>query len=124
MEIIISGRHFEVDSGLKAYTEDRMQKLAEEYGKLTTARVVFHMERSWHVAEAHVNGKHLNLDARVQSRDMTVSVDGVFDKLEKQLRRHLEKMQMHRGSRSLDEIQDSEEADDVDDELEEELAEE
>lgn len=121
MEVIISGRHFEVDDGLKAFTEERVQRLADEYGKLNKVRIVLHQERSWQVAEAHLSGKHLNLDAHVQSRDMAVSVDGVVDKLETQLRRHLEKIQKHRIQRVMEDAPESDETDDLDDEYELEL---
>jgi len=99
MEVIISGRHIEVDEGIKAYATDKMQKLATEYPKLTTARVVLELERNWRLVEAHVNGKHLNLNAKAKSTDFHISIDPAADKLEKQLRKYLERIQEHRVQR-------------------------
>ena len=103
MEIIVSGRHFEVSDDLKKYAEDRLRKLGEEYPKVTTARLVFHMERSWHIAEAHVTGKHIELEAKAQTQDMYTSTDEAFAKIEKQLRKHLERMHEHKGAAHLGE---------------------
>lgn len=97
MEIIISGRHMDVTDELKAYIQERMQKLGNEYGKLVNARIVLEMERAWHIAEGHVTGKHLDLEATARTTDMYASVDEMVDKLEKQLRRYLEKVKEHRA---------------------------
>lgn len=96
MEIITSARHFDVSDELREYVEHKVNKLGEEYGKLTTARIVLSMERNWQVAEGHVTGKHLTVEGRASTSDMYASVDEMFDKLERQVRKHLEKMQEHR----------------------------
>lgn len=104
MEIILSARHFDVSDELKEYVGDKVGRLGEEYSKLTTARVVLSLERNWQVAEAHVNGKHLDLEAKASTNDMYASVDEMFDKLEKQLRRHLERLQEHRDITTISEV--------------------
>ena len=70
MEVILSARHFDVSEELKEYVGMKVGRLGEEYGKLTTARVVLSLERNWQVAEGHVNGKHLDLEARASTNDM------------------------------------------------------
>lgn len=96
MELIISGRHdVEIDQTIRGYIEERVGKLAEEYPKLTSARIVLEYERHWHLVEAHINGKQVTLEAKAKSRDFMVSTDTVVEKLERQLRKHLERMQNH-----------------------------
>lgn len=116
MDVIISSRHFEIDEALRQYTEQKINKLAADYPKLTTARVVMSLERNWQIVEAHVNGKHLTLNAKSQSNEMSVSVDTVFDKLEKQLRRYLEKVQEHRGGKEIEPEEEIVISDELDDE--------
>jgi putative sigma-54 modulation protein len=96
MEIIISGRHLDVSTDLKAYAEEKLAALGTDYSKLTTARMVLEMERSWHLAEAHINGKGVDMEATARTRDMYTSIDEAVAKLEKQLRRYLDKVQAHR----------------------------
>ena len=105
MEIIISGRHLGVTDEMKTYAEERLGKLSSEYGKLTTARVVMDLERNWHVVELHLSGKHLNLEAAAKTPDMYISVDTAVDKLERQLRRYVDRLQDHRGGPRLDELE-------------------
>jgi len=101
MEIIISGRHLDISDDLRAYAEERLTRLGQEYAKLTIARLVMEMERSWHLAEVHVTGKSLDLEADARSRDMYTSIDEAVAKIEKQLRRHLDKVQAHHRGLSL-----------------------
>jgi putative sigma-54 modulation protein len=96
MEIIISGRHFDITDELKAHTETQVARLAEEYSKLTIARVVLEMERSWQLAEIHLTGKNMDIEAKAKTRDMYQAVDEAVEKAEKQLRKQLEKIQQHR----------------------------
>ncbi len=100
MDIISSGRNLDVTPELRRHIEDRLRKLADEYPKLTTVRVVMAIERNWHVVEAHMNGKHLTLKARARTTDMYTSIDTVADKLEIQLRRHVERLREHRAKRT------------------------
>lgn len=115
MEVIVSARHFDVDESVKGYVFEKMNKLSEEYAKLTTARVVLSLERNWQVAEGHVTGKHLDMEASASTTDMYSSIDEMFDKLERQLRRHLEKMREHRHVPSLGEVLVEDTEDDLDD---------
>jgi putative sigma-54 modulation protein len=124
MELIITGKHIDIDETLKAYAESRFQKLADAYPKLTSARVILTKERNLQVAEAHIYGKHMTLNASEKSKDMAVSIDSVVDKLERQLRKHLERMHEHRAMHLAEAevaVLEAEEAKHADDDLGEDL---
>ncbi len=101
MDIILSARHMQLTDELRQYAEEKFAALTEEYHKLTTLRLVFAMERSWHLAEAHITGKNIDLEAKARTRDMYQSTDQIYDKLHRQLRKHLEKVHTHRQSQQL-----------------------
>jgi len=96
MEIIISGRHLPVSAELKSYAEEKLQKMASMFPKLTSARVVLGHEKAWQLVEITLNGKNLNLIATSRTEDMYVSVDDAADKLHKQLQKFVEKIHDHR----------------------------
>ena len=93
MEIIVSAKHYEIDDELKTLADTLTKKLESEFElqKLTSLRIVFSTERNWHVAEALLNGKRLTLNAKAVSNDMRQSLAKLIEKLEKQLRRYIEK---------------------------------
>ena len=103
MELIISGRHLEIDDIIRDYTQKRLQKLLAEYPHLTTVRVIMDLERNWRIAEICLNGKHLSLSAKAKTQDMFLSIDNAADKLETQLRKHYDRLQrLHRSGKLRD----------------------
>ncbi len=106
MEIIVSARHMELSDELREYAEGKFAPLAEEYSKLTNLRLVLETERCWHKAEGHLTGKHIDMEAKAETQDMYVSIDEVYEKLHKQLRKKLDKtINNHRKSQLLAEDQ-------------------
>ena len=101
MEVIVSARHFELGDELRTYAEAKVTELAQEHPKLTTVRVVLEFQRNWHMAEIHLNGKHLDLIASAKTDDMYASIDATAEKLERQFRKHLDKIQEHRDKESI-----------------------
>jgi putative sigma-54 modulation protein len=97
MEIIVSGRQFDVDSALRTYAEEKLARLASEYSKLTSARVVMSEERGRHIVEGHVYGKHMTLNAKGRSHVMHEAIDEAVDKLERQLRKRVDRIHDHRS---------------------------
>ena len=95
MEIIISGRHLDLTDQMRGHVEERVRKIVDEYPKFTSARVVLELERNWHLVEIQLHAKHLDLVAKGRTTDMYASVDEAAEKLEKQLRKYLDKVQAH-----------------------------
>lgn len=95
MEIILSGKHCEVSGELKAAAEQSIRKLVDDYQnqKISSVRLLFTAERNWQIVEVLLNGKNLTLHAKARTNDMRVSLANAIEKLDKQLRRYLEKIQ-------------------------------
>ncbi len=96
MEIIISGRHLPVSDDLKAYAEEKLQKIAAIFSKLTTVRIILDHEKAWQLVEITLHGKHLNLVSTARTEDMYKSIDEAVDKIDKQLHKYVEKIHDHR----------------------------
>ncbi|NLF16104.1 MAG: ribosome-associated translation inhibitor RaiA [Lentisphaerae bacterium] len=98
MEIIISGRQFEVDAALRDYAEEKVQQLTREYSKLTSARLVLSEERGRCVAEGHLAGKNMTLNATARGDSLPrMAIDEVVEKLERQLLKRVERIRDHRA---------------------------
>ncbi len=124
LELIMTGRHFDVPAELREHIADRFLALAEDNPKLTSARVVMEIERGRQLAEIHLHGKNLSVDATASSHDMYVSFESAFDKIEKQVRRHLERIQDHRPKKGeLKVIVEGEPSLAAEEEIEEEILE-
>ncbi|MFA6815563.1 MAG: HPF/RaiA family ribosome-associated protein [Lentisphaeria bacterium] len=93
MELIISVKHYDLSETDRKLAHDLADKLAEDYGKLNTLRMVMSTERNWYIVDALLNGKNVSLNAKARSTSMGASISNAIEKLDKQMRRYLEKVQ-------------------------------
>lgn len=95
MQINITGHHIEITDALRDYVTEKMQKLTRHFDHVTNAHVILTVEKQNQKAEAtvHVSGKDLFADHT--SEDMYASIDGLIDKLDRQVIKHKEKVGSH-----------------------------
>ncbi len=101
MQLIVSGKNFEVSDHLKEYVERKIGRLDRKLPTLTEARVELTLENTKNAAQSQVgqvtlrnNGTILRGEER--SSDFAASVDAVSDKLLKQIERYKTKRQRNR----------------------------
>jgi putative sigma-54 modulation protein len=109
MSIIISVRSGNISDTLKEYAEKKAQVIIEDYSKITSVRVILDTQKSRYKAEVIMRGKNINIEADQESYDMYDSIDTAMDKISKQLRRHLDKIQDHNKPVKLQKRKDEEE---------------
>ena len=102
MQLSISGHHVDVTDALKSYVEDKLQKLERHYDHITNAHVILTVEKLRQKAEATIHVSKGNLFADAEHEDMYAAIDSLIDKLDRQLKKHKEKLTDHRrGEASL-----------------------
>ncbi|WP_237057789.1 ribosome hibernation-promoting factor, HPF/YfiA family [Microbulbifer sediminum] len=96
MQVNISGRHLEVTSALRDYCLEKLDKLSHHNDLITNGQVTLSVEKQIQRAEAvvHVNGRDIFADS--EADDMYAAIDGLTDKLDRQLIKHKEKLRAHR----------------------------
>ena len=96
MQVIISGRHVSVTKGMKKYCEDKLRPVLDHDNlKISTARVILNVEKERHFAEVVVSMKNHTLEADAETLDMYQSIDKTVDKIDRQIRKVLDKVQHH-----------------------------
>lgn len=95
MHIDISGQHVEVTEALKEYVLGKMQKIERHFDHVTDAHVVLQVEKQRQIAEATVHVSGSKLFAQAVDENMYAAIDALVDKLDKQVRRHKEKIKDH-----------------------------
>lgn len=98
MQINVTGHHVELTPPLHEYVNTKMGRLERHFDHVTDIHVVLSVEKLRHKAEAtmHVSGGTLFADA-VQE-DMYAAIDSLTDKLDRQVKKHKEKMTDHHRS--------------------------
>jgi len=106
MNVVITGRHFEVTEGIKSHINEKIVKLDKFYHKILEAHVILSVEKFRHIAEITVIGKHIKVTATETTSDMYASIDMAIDSLEKQLRKLHDRIKEHRVKGSSGRIRD------------------
>jgi len=95
MQITISGHQLDVTPPLKQYVSEKFERIGRHFDSVTNTTVVLHVEKTRHVAEATINTKGATLHANASAEDMYAAIDALVNKLDRQVRRHKEKLTNH-----------------------------
>jgi putative sigma-54 modulation protein len=95
MQINLTGHHIDITSAMRNYVHDKFDRLERHFTHVIDAHVILTVEKLRHKAEASmlVSGNRLFADA--VEDDMYAAIDGLVDKLDRQVVRHKEKLKDH-----------------------------
>lgn len=96
MKIIVNGRHLEITPALKSYAEEKLGKFDRYLSNITEAVVTLSIEKYRHKAEVLLKANGVMIQAEGVTGEIYSSIDGVVEKLEKQVKKYKEKMCSHR----------------------------
>ncbi|WP_308366524.1 MULTISPECIES: ribosome hibernation-promoting factor, HPF/YfiA family [unclassified Microbulbifer] len=96
MQINISGHHVELTDPIRDYCHSKLEKLSRHYDNITNAQVILSVEKLTQKAEARVHMNGHDLCATSEDEDLYAAIDALSDKLDRQLKKHKEKLQNHR----------------------------
>ncbi len=96
MQLNITGHHVDITPPMNEYVTGKMAKLERHFDNVTNVHVVLSVEKLRQKAEAtlHVSGAEIFADC--VDEDMYAAVDGLIDKLDRQVIKHKEKLGSHR----------------------------
>ena len=97
VQITLTGRHVDLSADVRAYVEEKANKLPRFYDRIHEIEFVIGHESEQFTAELIVRAdrKHTFVASETGPDTMTV-VDLIVDKMERQLRRHKEKNRNHK----------------------------
>ena len=98
MQIDVTGHHVELTDPLRNYVNEKFERLERHFDHVTDVHVVLSVEKLRHTAEAtiHISGGKLFADST--NEDMYAAIDSLTDKLDRQIKKHKEKLTDHHRS--------------------------
>ncbi len=95
MQLDVTGHHVEVTPALRLYVQNKIGRIERHFDAVTDVHCILTVEKLRHKAEAtvQVNGGRLYADSIEE--DMYAAIDGLIDKLDRQVKRHKEKLCDH-----------------------------
>lgn len=95
MQIILTGHHVDITDPLRDYVNSKMDRLERHFDNVTDIHVVLSVEKLRQKAEATINVNGGKIFADNTEEDMYAAIDGLVDKLDRQVKKHKEKLKDH-----------------------------
>jgi putative sigma-54 modulation protein len=97
MDIHVTGRHVNVTPALHDYAAKKLDHIGIDFPRVLSAHYILEVEKFRQIAELIIQcGNHITIEARHVSEDLYASIDGVVDKVARQMRKYKTKIQNHR----------------------------
>ena len=98
MQISITGHHVDLTPALRAYATEKLQRISRHFDHVISINVILKVENHNQVAEANVHAAGKTLFAQASDADMYAAIDDLSDKMDKQVRRHKDRIRGHHAS--------------------------
>ena len=106
MQINLTGHHVEITEALRNYVNEKMEKLERHFDKVSNTHVILSVEKDNQKAEATVHMSGNDIFAEAHEPDMYASIDSLVDKLDRQVKKHKEKLKNHLHHKPVEVPQD------------------
>lgn len=103
MQVSLSGHHVEITDSLRKYVNEKIERLDRHFDQALDIHVVLTVEKLRHKAEATMHVSGAKMHAECEQDDMYAAIDGMVDKLDRQGKKHKEKIKSHRNKGDIPE---------------------
>jgi putative sigma-54 modulation protein len=100
MQINLTGHHVEITPAIRDYINEKLQRIERHFENATDIHFILTVEKLEHKAEATLNVSGNTLHAHSVESDMYAAIDSLTDKLDRQVRKHKEKITDHHARES------------------------
>ena len=105
MYLNITGHHVEVTPAIRDYVTGKLERITRHFDNVIDVNVILSVDKLKQKAEVtvHLAGKDVYVES--VDEDLYAAVDGLVDKLERQVQKYKQKLQdHHRGNKITDHI--------------------
>ena len=92
MQINITGRHLQITDDIRSHIEKRASKIQGIFSSILDLHIVIEHEKNRYFTEITLAMRLATFHAQSETYDLFISLDTVMDKIEKQIRRHKERV--------------------------------
>jgi len=95
-DITVTFRHLEATTALRAYAEKKAAKIKEYFGDPNEVNVVLSLEKHRYTAEITLKAGRITVNAKEETEDMYSAIDSAVDKINRQMKKHKDKIKHHK----------------------------
>jgi len=96
MRVSVTFRHMDNSDALRKYAEDKIGRLKKYVYSPVDASVILSVEKHRQIAEVVINAEKMTIKGKEATEDMYSAIDMVMEKIEKQIKKHKERLVDHK----------------------------
>ncbi|MCB1858915.1 MAG: ribosome-associated translation inhibitor RaiA [Gammaproteobacteria bacterium] len=108
MQISLSGHHVDLTEALRNYVNTKFERLERHFDHVINVHVILGVEKLRQKAEANLHLNGADIFAECVQEDMYAAIDGLVDKLDRQVKKFKEKQTKHRNGVSAKGLESTE----------------
>jgi putative sigma-54 modulation protein len=101
MQISLTGHHVDLTDSLRSYVGSKFDRLERHFDHVIDVHVILSVEKLCQKAEATIKLNGAKVFADSTHEDMYAAIDTLVDKLDRQVKRHKERLTDHRGGNGI-----------------------
>ena len=95
MQLNLTGHHVDITDPMRTYVQSKLARIQRHFDHVTDVNCVLTVDKLRHRAEATINLAGARLFADAIDENMYAAIDSMIDKLDRQVRKHKEKITDH-----------------------------
>jgi putative sigma-54 modulation protein len=95
MQISMTFKKIESSEALKSYAREKLDRLDKMLDAPGDANLVLSVEKIRHIAEINLICDKVRINAKEEAETMYSAIDGLYDKVQTQIKKHKEKARRH-----------------------------
>ena len=88
MQIAVTAKKMDLDPEIRDYAEEKIGRLEKYFDGIMEAHILLRQEKHRAIAEATLHAKHVDFTGKEDQDDIRAAIDGLADKLERQVRKY------------------------------------
>ena len=101
MNLHLTGHHLEITPAIRDYVSSKLQRITHHFDHVIDVSVVLTVEKLQRRIEASVHVRGRDIFCESADADMYAAIDGLVDKLDRQILKHKEKSVDHHEEQSF-----------------------
>ncbi len=97
MNLHLTGHHVEITPAIRDYVTAKLSRINRHFDHVIDVNVVMTVEKLDQKIEANVHLAGKDIHVQCHQEDMYAAIDGLVDKLDRQILKHKEKFQVARN---------------------------
>ena len=101
MQLNLTGHHVDITESMRDYVQSKLARIERHFDHVTVVHCILTVDKLRHRAEATVSLAGGKLFAEAIEENMYAAIDAMVDKLDRQVRKHKEKLTDHHARDSV-----------------------